>query len=130
MLLGLPDYIELPPGLPYQGPVVDRRFGPQLNQRLVGDYVESFGIAARAHEAQTIFGGKAPHQHGMVHGGVAVTPAADKILHAQGLAREIQGFITSRLLPDTELLAEYYPDYYEIGTSPPTASVFWFVSDW
>jgi len=97
---------------------VDRRFGPQLNQRLVGDYVESFGIAARAHEAQTIFGGKAPHQHGMVHGGVAVTPAADKILHAQGLAREIQGFITSRLLPDTELLAEYYPDYYEIGTSP------------
>ena len=115
---GLPDYIELPPGLPYQGPVVDRRFGPQLNQRLVGDYVESFGIAARAHEAQTIFGGKAPHQHGMVHGGVAVTPAADKILHAQGLAREIQGFITSRLLPDTELLAEYYPDYYEIGTSP------------
>ena len=115
---GLPDYIELPPGLPYQGPVVDRRFGPQLNQRLVENYVESFGIAALAHEAQTIFGGKAPHQHGMIHGGVAVAPTADKILHARGLIQEIQSFVISHLLPDTELLAEHYPDYYEIGASP------------
>lgn len=115
---GLPDYIVLPPGLPHQGPVVDRRFGPKANQRLVRNYVTSFGVAARAHEAQTIFGGKAPHQHGMVHGGVAVTPSADKILHAKGLTQQLQGFIIDCLLPDTDLLAERYPDYYEIGTSP------------
>lgn len=115
---GLPDYIELPLGLPYQGPVVDRRFDPGMNRRLVDSYVESFGIAALAHEAQTIFGGKAPHQHGMVQGGVAVAPTADKILHAQGLTRKVQSFITNRLLPDTELLADYYPDYYQIGAGP------------
>ena len=114
----LPDYIELPPGLPYQGPVVDRRLGPRMNQRLVDNYMTSFGIAARAHEAQTIFGGKAPHQHGMVHGGVAVTPTADKILHARGLAQGIESFITDCLLPDTELLAKHYPDYYAMGISP------------
>ena len=114
---GLPDYVELPPGLPYQGPVVDRRLGPKANQELVDNYVTSFGVAAKAHEAQTIFGGKAPHQHGMVHGGVAVVPSADKILHAIGLVHEIKGFVTDCLLPDTELLARCYPDYYEIGRS-------------
>ncbi|NLJ86357.1 MAG: nickel-dependent hydrogenase large subunit [Firmicutes bacterium] len=115
---GLPDYIELPPGLPYQGPVVDRRLSPRVNQELVDHYTASFGIAAKAHEAQTIFGGKAPHQHGMVHGGVAVVPGADKILHATGLVREVKEFITSSLLPDTDLLARCYPDYYEIGKGP------------
>lgn len=113
----LPDYIVLPDDLPYQGVVTDRRFGARSNARLVESYLHSFPIAAKGHEAQTLFGGKAPHQHGLVHGGVAVPPTADRVMHAQALVTEIRDFLINRQLPDTDLVAERYSDYYQIGVS-------------
>lgn len=112
---GLPDYIKLPQSLPYQGEVVDRRFSPAVNENLVQSYLQAFKIPALAHEALALFGGKAPHQHSMVHGGVAVTPTPDKIMHAQSIVTIIRDFIENHLIPDTDLISQYYSDYFHIG---------------
>ncbi len=64
---------------------------------------------------KTLFGGKAPHQHSFLYGGVAEAPTADKISSAQALIKNIQQFIKTRMVPDTELIAKVYNDYFEIG---------------
>lgn len=113
----LPDFIVLPDDLPYQGIVTDRRFDAATTAHLVESYLLSFPVAAKAHEAQTLFGGKAPHQHGVVHGGITVAPTADKVMRAESLVKEIRDFLLSRQLSDTELVAERYSDYYQMGWS-------------
>jgi hydrogenase large subunit len=116
-IFSLPDFITLPQGIQYQGETVDRRFDERTNRRLIDSYLSAFSIAAKAHEGQTVFAGKAPHQHGIVHGGATVSPTADKIMHVKNIIHDLIEFIKERLLPDTELLERFYGDYYYMGIS-------------
>ncbi|MBM7556346.1 Ni,Fe-hydrogenase I large subunit [Halanaerobacter jeridensis] len=115
----LPDFVEFPNRPPWQNQnLVDGRLKPKDNQRLVGHYFDAVKVAQEAHEILALFGGKAPHQHSFVQGGVAVAPTADKINRAQALLANILQFIREKLIPDTELLAQVYNDYFKIGVTP------------
>jgi len=118
-LFSLPDFVSLPDSPPYHGQnLADARLGTIDNQRLAGNSFEAIKAAQRSHEILALFGGKAPHQHSFLHGGVAVAPTADKINRALALLDSIQAFVKSSLMPDTELIARVYGDYFKIGVTP------------
>jgi len=119
-LFSLPDFARMPDRPPYLGQnLTDARLGFSDNERLVGHYFEAVKAAQESHQLLALFGGKAPHQHSFVHGGVSVAPTADKISQALALIRSIGDFVKSRMVPDTELVARVYSDYYAIGVTPP-----------
>ncbi len=118
-LFSLPDFVVMPDRPPFHGQnLMDARLNPEDNRRLAGNYFEAVKFAQRSHEILALFGGKAPHQHSFVHGGVSVAPTADKINRAQALIHDIGEFVKGTLIPDTELISRVYGDYYRIGIAP------------
>lgn len=117
-LFSLPDFVCMPNRPPFHGQdQEDLRLNPRDNQRMVEHYFEAIRTAQESHEILTLFGGKAPHQHSFLHGGVSVAPTADKVNRALALACNIHEFIKAKMLPDTELIARVYNDYYHIGVT-------------
>ncbi|MGE5557084.1 MAG: nickel-dependent hydrogenase large subunit [Bacillota bacterium] len=118
-LLVLPDYLpcSLSPG--WAKPASDSRFDPPQTKTLVDHYFEAAVYSRKCHEMLAVFGGKIPHQHGLVPEGVAVFPSADRKLQFVSLIREVRSFIERALLPDAYLLAEVYHDYLNIGSGHP-----------
>ena len=113
---GLPDFVIMPNEPPFLNQnCFDCRLDDSDNHRLSGHYIEAVKAAEKSHQLLALFGGKAPHQHSFVHGGVAAAPTADKITQALALIRDILDFIRRCLLPDTDLIAKCYGDYYHIG---------------
>ncbi|WP_169717002.1 nickel-dependent hydrogenase large subunit [Sporomusa acidovorans] len=96
----------------------DCRLNVEDNRRVASHYMEAVQISEKCHQLLTLFGGKAPHQHSFVHGGAAVAPTVDKINQALTLIRDIRKFIGRCLMPDTELIANCYADYFSIGKTP------------
>ncbi len=118
-LFSLPDFAKMPDRPPFHGQnLTDARLNPADNERLVGHYFEAIKAAQESHQLLALFGGKAPHQHSFVHGGVSVAPTADKINQALALIRNIGDFVKSRMAPDTELIARVYSDYFLTGAAP------------
>lgn len=116
---GLPDYVIMPNYPPFlEQNCNDCRLNYEDNRRVASHYVEAVQISEKCHQLLTLFGGKVPHQHSFVHGGVAVAPTADKINQALTLIRDIRKFISRCLMPDTELIAHCYKDYFTIGETP------------
>lgn len=112
----LPDYVIMPERPPFlRQNCFDCRLNEQQNQRLAGNYIGAVKAAEQSHQILALFGGKAPHQHSFVHGGVAVAPTTDKITQALALLQDIRGFVQRCMMPDTELLASCYDDYFHIG---------------
>ncbi|MDA8442372.1 MAG: nickel-dependent hydrogenase large subunit, partial [Peptococcaceae bacterium] len=70
-----------------------------------------------AHHLLAIYGGKAPHQHGIIVGGTSMPPDADRNNRFRGILQQILDFINNYMLPDVELLAKRYNDYFAIGRS-------------
>jgi len=117
-LFGLPDYVRMPQRPPFHGQhLSDARLNPEDDRRLLENYFEAIKVSQKSHEILALFGGKAPHQHSFVHGGVSVAPTADKINRALALAKTVSEFVKGKLVPDTELIARAYSDYYQIGVT-------------
>ena len=118
-LFSLPDFVRMPEQPPFHGQdLSDLRLNPRDNDKLMNHYFEAIKVAQECHQILTLFGGKAPHQHSFLEGGVAVVPTADKINQALFLADNIRRFTRGRMMPDTELLARVYRDYFSIGVTP------------
>lgn len=116
---GLPDFVVMPNQPPFLSQnCYDCRFDETDNRRLASHYLEAIKVGEKSHQILALFGGKAPHQHSFVHGGVAAAPTADKINQALSLIQDIQDFIKRYLMPDTELIAKCYNDYFCIGETP------------
>lgn len=121
-LLALPDYLNssiFPDSFnitasPYQ----ESRFTEQQQRLLVKHYFQAMEYSRKCHEMMSVFGGKAPHQHGLTAEGVAVPPTADRRLQFLSLLGEVRDFIDQIMLPDVYLLAKVYPDYFSIGARP------------
>jgi len=124
-IMVLPDFApgpERPPFIPhYQGVY---RIPEQKRQLLWQHYLEQLEISRMAHEMVTVFSGKIPHQHGIVVGGASVRPTADRVRTFGSMLEEIRRFIKERMIPDAELLARYYEDYYRIGIGYERSIVF------
>lgn len=115
-LMSTPDYFkgpDIPPFTPYlEG---DIRLTPEEDQRLTEHYFNSIEIARNAHAAFGVFGGKAPHGHGIVPGGCTMHVDADKINRYRGYLMTVLEFINNVMIPDVDLLAERYPEYVHLG---------------
>jgi len=104
---------RLAPFVPrYEG---DYRLSIDQNIELTGHYVEALRMRALAHETLAVFGGKMPHNVGIVPGGVTSGPTSDKIMALVAKLRTIAEFADNVYIPDIIAVAQAYPDYAEIG---------------
>lgn len=118
-MFSLPDYVKMPERAPFLGQnLTDVRFSPKQNDILVEHYFESIKASQESHQLLTLFGGKAPHQHSFVHGGVSAAITASNVNQALSLISNIRQFIETRMFPDTELISKVYRDYFNIGVTP------------
>ena len=112
----LPDYVIMPEQPPFLGQnCIDCRLGEEENRRLANNYIRAVKASEQSHQILALFGGKAPHQHSFVHGGVAVAPTTDTILQALALLQEIRDFVERCMMADTNVIANRYNDYFHIG---------------
>ncbi|UCC67782.1 MAG: nickel-dependent hydrogenase large subunit [Armatimonadota bacterium] len=104
---------ELAPFMPrYEG---DYRLSKEANQQAASHYVQALEARRAAHEMLSVFGGKMPHQVGIVVGGCTETPTADKIAAFLSRLEMLRRFIEGIYIPDVLTVAEAYGDYFEIG---------------
>lgn len=96
----------------YEG---DYRLADKVNQQAVAHYVQAFGMRRKGQELLSVFGGKMPHNVGIVPGGVTSIPTVDKITSFLWRLKELQEFIDDVYIPDVVAVAQAYPDYLEIG---------------
>lgn len=121
-LLALPDYLDS--GIinqslvPATVPTEKSRFNEPQQRILVEHYFAAMEASRKAHDMLAVFGGKIPHQHGLVASGVAVYPNADRRKQFLSLLQQIREFVVGTMVPDAYLLAQVYPDYLTIGAGP------------
>jgi hydrogenase large subunit len=96
----------------------DYRLSKELNQAAAGHYVQALEARRVAHEMCAIFGGKMPHQVGIVVGGCTEVPTADKMAAFLSKLEFLRRFIEDVYVPDVLAVAEAYPDYFAIGAGP------------
>ena len=112
----LPDYIKGPRIEPlYSVEHQDYRLPDRLNQRLTESYLQSIEYSRLGHEMLALFGGKAPHNHGIFVGGVTVNLDAAKVIKFKSLLSSIKEFVVGRMVEDICIIGEYYPEYYQNG---------------
>lgn len=105
---------HLAPFVPrYEG---DYRLSPELNRAATSHYIQALGIRRKAQEMLAVFGGKMPHNVGIVPGGVTQVPTIDTITSFLWRLNDIRSFIDNVYLSDVRAVAEAYSDYLEIGT--------------
>ena len=104
---------DLAPFVPrYEG---DYRVPSETNAELVSHYVKALDIRRKCQEMLAIFGGKMPHNVGVVPGGVTEKPTEDKITNFLWRLNEIRDFVDNIYIPDIIAVAKTYSDYFEIG---------------
>lgn len=104
---------ELAPFVPrYEG---DYRLSKKANQEAASHYLQAFDVRRRAHEMLAVFGGKMPHDVGIVPGGVTQIPTVDTMTSFLWRLNGVRRFIDNVYLPDVLKVAQGYPDYLETG---------------
>ena len=104
---------ELGPFLPrYEG---DYRLPDEVDLQMAAHYVKALTMRRKGQEMLSIFGGRMPHNVGIVPGGVTEVPTVDKIASFLWRLNELRDFIDNVYLPDVLALAEVYSDYFDIG---------------
>jgi len=104
---------DLSPFIPrYEG---DYRVSGKANAELVKHYVQALDIRRKCQEMLSIFGGKMPHNVGIVPGGVTENPTEDKITGFLWRLNEIRDFVDNVYIPDVIAVAQNYGDYFAIG---------------
>jgi len=114
--LALQDFVDgpnMPPWQPSWG--ADKRLDPQINERLVSNYVTALTMRRQAHEMGAIFGGRLPCPPTFVAGGFTTPPTGRQIRQFLAHLSGLTGFIADVYIPDVVLLGEWYGDYYQIG---------------
>ena len=96
----------------YEG---DYRCDKAANVALVSGYVQGLNIRRTAHEMLCVFGGKMPHNTGMLPGGVTCEVTADRITTFLAKLQEIEHFVEDVYIPAVFTVAGVYGDYFEIG---------------
>jgi len=114
------DYVDAVGALGAVSPFVPRyegdyRITGKANADLVGHYVQALDVRRKCQEMLAIFGGKMPHNVGIVPGGVTEKPTEDKITNFLWRLNEIRDFIDNTYIPDVIAVAKAYTDYFEIG---------------
>lgn len=114
------DYVDAAGALGDVAPFVPRyegdyRVSGQANADLVKHYVRALDIRRKCHEMLSIFGGKMPHNVGIVPGGVTERLTEDKITNFLWRLNEIRDFVNNTYISDVIAVAKVYDDYFAIG---------------
>lgn len=115
-LYALPDYFlgpDIAPFIPHSES--DLRLSSQENTTLTEHYFAAIDVSRAAHAAFAVFGGKAPHGHGIVPGGASMGVDADKVNRYRGYIMEVLSFLDNVLLSDVDMIIKRYPDYVDLG---------------
>lgn len=115
-ILALPDYARGPDTSPFR-PLMpgDYRIPPDIEKTMYENYWQAAHLSAKAHQLVAIWGAKAPHQQTILPGGVTEKPNAEKINMFFSILKDIEKFVEEKYIPDVLTIAQYYPEYYEIG---------------
>ncbi|HIE26787.1 TPA: nickel-dependent hydrogenase large subunit [Candidatus Poribacteria bacterium] len=104
---------ELAPFFPrYEG---DYRLTKEADVAALSHYVQALEMRQKAHKMLAIFGGKMPHNCGVLPGGVTEIPTVDKITSLLWHLSDIRDFIDNVYIPDIIAIAHAYSDYFGIG---------------
>jgi len=104
---------DLAPFVPrYEG---DYRVSGEANAELASHYLKALDIRRKCQEMLSLFGGKMPHNVGIVPGGVTEKATEDKITNFLWRLNEIRDFVNNTYIPDVIAVAKAYSDYFEIG---------------
>lgn len=114
--LSLLDFIDGPAMLPWTPHFDTRsRFDATQTATLIDHYRQALAARRQAHELGAIFGGKLPHTPVFEAGGVTAGPTPARIDAFRSLLGQLITFIEQVYLPDADLLAQTYPEYFEVG---------------
>ncbi|APC09242.1 nickel-dependent hydrogenase large subunit [Neomoorella thermoacetica] len=117
--LNLLDYVTGPRMSPWTPAyTADMRMSSSDTDRLINNYLEALKIRRQAQEMVAILAGKVPHVMSIAPGGVTVSPDATRLTQFAGYLNTVRSFINDKYLPDVELLAKVYNDYFNIGKGP------------
>ena len=114
------DYVDAAGAIGAVSPFVPRyegdyRVSGEANAELVGHYVQALDMRRKCQEMLSVFGGKMPHNVGIVPGGVTERPAEDKITNFLWRLNEVRDFVDNVYIPDVIAVAQMYDDYFGIG---------------
>ncbi len=124
-ILNLPSYVRISSVRAAEEPFyTDFRLPPEVNQRLEEHYAMSMEYSMLAHQGLAVLGGKAPHTHGIFFGGATVKINPYNLEKVKSLLRKLLGFVTTIMQEDSDILSEYYSDYFEKGISYPNLMSF------
>ncbi|GMA97783.1 nickel-dependent hydrogenase large subunit [Pelosinus sp. IPA-1] len=117
-VLAIYDYLKGPNMPPYTPRLEgDYRLPKKLTDELMAHTKEGMLKAMRAHEMLAIFGAKIPMQQTILVTGVTEQASADRISAYLGILQELTDWVENVYLYDVAVLADYYKDYYTIGST-------------
>lgn len=121
-LFTIPDYVKLQDiSSIYDCENKDFRVPEKITKHIQKNYIESIKYSRMSHEALAVFGGKAPHNHGIFVGGVNSNVYSDinssKIVKLKSLIYEIKKFVENEMLEDGYTICNYYKDYFYKGAA-------------
>lgn len=112
-LFTIPDFINIPNA---DSLITDDYRVPEvLSRQIQSNYIKSLDLSRLAHEGVSLFGGKAPHNHGIVFGGVSSEINPLFIGRAVEILKSIKSFVVNSMIPDYLIIEKYYSDYLDIG---------------
>ncbi len=115
--LALLDYVQGPqmgPWTPDYG--VDLRFNQTESEGFIANYVKALEIRRKGYEMTALLSGKIPHVMSIAPGGVTQALDSTRMTKFKTYLAEIKSFIDNFYIPDANLLANRYSDYYSVGT--------------
>jgi len=86
----------------------------------------TLAIEARrlAHEMGAVFCGRMPTAHAVIPGGFTGTPTAQRINAFRQYLNQLMAFIRNVYIPDVNLVASVYHDYYQVDAGYPNLLAF------
>ncbi|MCM8784907.1 MAG: nickel-dependent hydrogenase large subunit [Candidatus Omnitrophica bacterium] len=102
---------------PFSSKNNDLRLPEDVNLRCLHNYIKGLEIRRYSHQLLSIFGGKMPHQCGIIPGGVTQKVDIGKIENAIGKLKDIKEFVELYYFRDLKDIINYYNDYFDIGAS-------------
>ncbi|MCX7694447.1 MAG: nickel-dependent hydrogenase large subunit [Caloramator sp.] len=109
-LFSIPDFVNI------EAENFKSRIPRDLEIKISDNYVKSLYYSTLAHQGLSIFGGKAPHNHGIVFGGVTTKLNQYEYSKAVEIADELLSFCQT-MLEDYFIIEKYYDEYFNIGDS-------------
>lgn len=117
----VPDYVNISgvsplyPNIPVEES--DFRLPKDINDRFISHYQDAIAYSRSAHKAQATIAGKAPHNHGVFVGGITTNFDISMFNIVKSTLYDIKKFVVEIMIPDIEILMQYYPEYKQWGKS-------------